>query len=108
MLIPIIIVVSFVLFVYFKVQQMKARGPMESKWYSSKSSIAVGVAIGTFGLNAMINLGTTVATAIGVIFIIYGGINVFFGIRNYRAFLPYARKEAEEIRKHESKEQPAK
>ncbi|WP_026690654.1 YtpI family protein [Alteribacter aurantiacus] len=108
MLIPIIIVVSFVLFVYFKVQQTKARGLMESRWYSSKASVAVGIAIGTFGLNAMINLGTSVATTIGVIFIIYGGINVFFGLKNYKTFLPYARKEVEEIRKQESKEQPAK
>ncbi|TMW71714.1 YtpI family protein [Alteribacter natronophilus] len=108
MFLAIMIVVSFVLFVYFKVQQTRSRGVMEGNWYASKASIAVGIAIGSFGLNAMILYGTSISTAVGVIFMIYGGINVFFGIRNYRAFLPAAQKEAEAIRQHEEQQQPAK
>ncbi|WP_157812132.1 YtpI family protein [Alteribacter populi] len=108
MFFPIVIVVSLILFVYYKVQQVKATGLMEKRWYGAKGSIAVGIFIAIFGLNAMINFGTSIATFVGVIFIIYGGINVFFGIKNYQTFLPYAKQEAEELKKQETQQETAK
>ncbi|MCD8508672.1 MAG: YtpI family protein [Bacillus sp. (in: Bacteria)] len=95
----VLIIVSLVLFVYYKVQQAKSPGMMQKRWYSAKGSIAVGIFFISFGINAYNSLGSQVAAYVAVLFVGFGLVNVIFGTREYRRFLPLARKEAEEIRK---------
>ncbi|MDQ0255035.1 hypothetical protein J2S74_002417 [Evansella vedderi] len=98
----VIIVVSLVLFVYYKVQQAKAAGFMEKRWYSSKGSIAVGLFFISFGINAYNSLGSQIAAIVAVLFVSFGLVNVILGTRDYRRFLPLARKEVEEMKKAET------
>ncbi|WP_179298858.1 YtpI family protein [Evansella halocellulosilytica] len=100
----ILIFTSLVFFVYFKVQQARAVGPMEKRWYSSKGSIAVGVFFISFAINSYLRFETTVAAIVSLVFFAFGLINLIFGIRFYKTYLPYAQKEAEELKKAETKE----
>ncbi|UCZ52269.1 YtpI family protein [Bacillus shivajii] len=97
----LLIFTSLVLFVYFKVQQARARGMMEKRWYASKGSIAVGIFFISFAINAYSRFGTTVAAFVALFFFAFGLINVIFGIRFYKTYLPYARQEVEEMKKEE-------
>ncbi|ADU31476.1 YtpI family protein [Evansella cellulosilytica] len=101
MVLVMIIVVSLVLFVYYKVQQTKGRGPMEKYWYSSKGSIAIGIFFISFGINSYNSLGSQVAAIVALVFVIFGLVNVIFGFKQYRTFLPLAREEVEQLSKSE-------
>lgn len=100
----VIIIVSLVLFVYYKVQQAKSPGFMEKRWYSAKGSIAVGIFFISFGVNAYNSLGSQVAAYVAVLFVGFGLVNVIFGTRDYRRFLPLARQEVEELAKEKPNE----
>ncbi|MDG5786991.1 YtpI family protein [Evansella sp. AB-P1] len=101
----IIIIISLVFYVYNKVQQAKAPGPAEKRWYAAKGSIAIGIFFITFGVSSYINLGTSVAAIVSLIFTVFGLLNVIFGIKFYRTFLPFAKKEVEALKEQETKEQ---
>ena len=98
-----IIIISLVIFVYFKVQQARVIGPVQKGWYAAKSSISVGIFFIAFGVNSYNSLGSTVAAYVALLFVVFGLINVYFGIKNHRALSPIARKELEEEKKAETK-----
>ncbi|WP_338750645.1 YtpI family protein [Bacillus sp. FJAT-52991] len=91
-----IIVISFSFYIMYKVRYVRSRLPMEKKWVSAKSSIALGLCVGVFGINTLFIQQSTVAYIVAAVFILVGFGSVWAGIKAYRHFLPYARKEAEE------------
>ncbi|KKB43293.1 YtpI family protein [Bacillus thermotolerans] len=95
-----IIILSFVFYIFYKVQYVRSRRPMEKKWLSAKSSIALGLFVSVFGLNTLFIQQTIVSYIIAAVFILIGGASVWAGIKAYRHFLPYARREAEELNNH--------
>ncbi len=93
-----IILVSLIFYVLYKVRYFRTRLPMERKWLSAKSSIALGVFVTTFGVNRLFLENNTVTYFISAVFIIVGAISLYSGIRAYRFFLPLAIDEAEKAR----------
>lgn len=70
---------------------------MERKWISAKSSMALGVFVGLFGLNQMFLFHTTVTYIVAAIFIIIGGLSIWAGWKSHRYFLPLAIQEFEQL-----------
>lgn len=92
-----IIVLSFAFYIFYKVQYVRSRRPMERKWLSAKSSMALGIFVGFFGLNTLFIQQTIVAYIVAALFLIIGFTSLWGGYKTYRHVLPYARREAEEL-----------
>ncbi|WP_147803399.1 YtpI family protein [Alkalicoccus halolimnae] len=93
---PILIIGSLVMFVYFKVNQARSQGPAATELYNAKSSICLGIFILAFGINSYINLQTTTAAVIALIFGVLGGANLYFGFKKHQHFKPLARSEKQD------------
>jgi amino acid transporter len=92
----LLIVLSFVFYIFYKIKYVRSRKPAERKWLSAKSSIALGLFVALFGLNQLFLFQSTVTYIVGAIFIIIGLMSVWGGIKAYKFYLPHAAKEAEE------------
>lgn len=103
MILLFLIFSSIVVFVYFKVQQSRGVGPMETRWHSSKASMSIGVFFIAFGVNSYVNLQSSVAAIVALLFVTFGAINIFFGYKHYKAVSPYAKKEMAENEKQTAK-----
>jgi amino acid transporter len=93
-----LIIISFSLFLFYKVKYVRSKRPAEKDWLSAKSSIALGLFVALFGINQLFLFQTTVTYIVAAIFIIVGGLSLYNGIGAYKYYLPYARKEAEEMK----------
>ena len=92
----LLIVLSFVFYIFYKIKYVRSKRPAERKWLSSKSSIALGLFVGLFGLNQVFLFQTTITYIVAVIFIIIGSMSVWSGVKAYKFYLPLAAKEAKE------------
>lgn len=95
----VIIVLSFIFYVFYKVQYVRSNQPMERKWLSAKSSMVLGLFVGVFGVNTLLIQQTTTAYIVAAIFILYGFASMIAGFKMYKHYLPFARQEAEELDK---------
>ena len=93
----VVIVLSFIFYLFYKVQYVRSRRPMERKWLSAKSSMVLGLFVGVFGVNTLLIQQTTTAYIIAAIFILYGFSSMVAGYKMYKHYLPFARQEAEEL-----------
>lgn len=93
----VFIVVSFMFYLFYKTKYFRTRRPMEKRWLSGKSSMALGLFVMLFGLNQFFVYLSTVSIIVGVLFILIGGASVYNGFRQYKHFLPLAVEEAEKL-----------
>ncbi|MEM1502388.1 YtpI family protein [Domibacillus sp. 8LH] len=93
----VIIVLSFMFYLFYKVQYVRSRRPMERKWLSAKSTMVLGLFVGMFGVNTLLIQQTTTAYIISAIFILYGFASMAAGFKLYRHYQPFARQEAEKM-----------
>jgi amino acid transporter len=92
----LLIVLSFVFYIFYKIKYVRSKRPAERKWLSAKSSIALGLFVALFGINQLFLFQTTVTYIVGAIFIVIGSLSVWGGIKAYKFYLPHAAKEAQE------------
>lgn len=90
----LLIVLSFVFYIFYKVKYVRSRRPAEKKWLSAKSSIALGLFVALFGVNQLFLFQTTVTYIVAAIFIVIGSLSVWAGFKAYKFYLPHAAKEA--------------
>jgi amino acid transporter len=90
------IILSLVLYFFYKTKYFRSQKPVEKKWLAAKSSIALGVFVGLFGINQLFLFSTTVTYIVSSIFIIIGFLSAINGFKRYRYYLPFVEKEAEE------------
>ncbi|WML47307.1 YtpI family protein [Neobacillus sp. PS3-34] len=95
----ILIVISLAFYVFYKIKFVRSSRPVEKKWLSSKSSIALGIFVSIFGINQVFLYQTTLTYIIAAIFLIIGGLSIWSGIKAYQHYLPYAIEEAENFGK---------
>ncbi|WP_316570952.1 YtpI family protein [Neobacillus sp. YIM B06451] len=91
----ILIVFSLAFYVFYKIKYVRSTKLIERKWISSKSGIALGLFVLTFGLNQLYLNHSTVSYIVAAVFVVLGGINIWSGIKAYKYYLPYAIEEAE-------------
>lgn len=75
------IVVSFIVYFYFKTKQFRSQLPIRKKWYKAKANVALGVFIIAFGLNATIIYPTVIGYGVSAVFFIFG---IALAINNYK------------------------
>jgi len=92
----LLIVLSFVFYIFYKIKYVRSKRPAERKWLSAKSSIALGLFVGLFGLNQVFLFQTTITFIVAAIFIIIGSMSIWSGVKAYKFYLPLAAKEAKE------------
>lgn len=92
----LLIVLSFVFYIFYKIKYVRSKRPAERKWLSAKSSIALGLFVALFGLNQLFLFQTTITYIVAAIFIIIGSMSVWSGVKAYKFYLPLAAKEAKE------------
>ncbi|PLS16978.1 hypothetical protein CVD28_15110 [Bacillus sp. M6-12] len=95
----IFIVIALAFYVFYKIKYVRSGRPMEKKWISAKSSVALGLFVALFGLNQLFLYQTTLTYIVGSVFMILGALNIIGGYKSYKFHLPFAIKEAEELRK---------
>lgn len=78
---PIIIVISLVLYVYYKVAILKAPDGLTRGYYNGKSRICLGSFIFFFGVNQYIYYQTRLSLFIGIVFILLGGLQLYVGLK---------------------------
>jgi hypothetical protein len=93
-----LIVILLAFYVFYKIKYVRSNRPVEKKWLSSKSKIALGLFVCLFGVNQLFLFHTTVTYIIAVIFIALGGYSAFIGVKMYKHYLPFAIKEAESFK----------
>jgi uncharacterized protein YxeA len=91
-----LIVVLFAFYLFYKTKYFRSNRPVEKKWLSSKSSIALGLFVCLFGVNHLLFISkSTITYIIAVVFIIYGAVFTWVGFKKYKHYLPFAVEEAE-------------
>ena len=93
----VIIVICLVFYLFYKIKSIRSHLPMEKKWISGKSSIALGAFVAFFGINQLFLFQSTITYIVAGIFILIGGLSIIGGYKMYRFYLPYAIEEAEHI-----------
>lgn len=96
-ILAILIVLSLVFYLFFKVKFVRSQLPMEKKWISGKSSIALGSFVSLFGVNQLFLFHSTLTYIIAAVFILIGGFSIVGGVKIYKYYLPFAIEEAEQI-----------
>lgn len=95
-LLVVSITLSFMFYFFSKVRYVRSKRPMERKWLAAKSSMALGLFVGLFGVNTLLIQQTTTAYVVSAIFILYGFASLIAGWKMYKHYLPFAQKEAEQ------------
>lgn len=93
----ILITISLSFYIFYKVKYVRCKRPIERKWLSSKSSVALGLFVALFGVNQLFLDGNTITYIIATLFIVLGGYNILGGIKAYKYYFPLAVEEAKNI-----------
>lgn len=92
----ILIVISFIFYLFFRIKGFRTKPPAEKRWVNTKANIAVGSFLTFFGINQIfVYPDSTITLIIGIVFILLGLANAILGYRAYRYYLPLAIEEAE-------------
>lgn len=89
-----LIVLSLGVYLFYKIKSVRTRMPMEKKWISGKSSIALGAFVALFGINQLFLFHTTITYIIAAVFIFVGLFSIWGGYKMYKFYLPHAIEEA--------------
>ncbi|MFD2761836.1 YtpI family protein [Lentibacillus juripiscarius] len=76
---PIIIVLSAVFWVYYKVAILKTKDGLTQAYFNAKSRVCLGSLILFFGINQYIFYETQLSLFVGIVFLFFGGINLYVG-----------------------------
>ncbi|MFS0780605.1 YtpI family protein [Bacillus sp. 1P06AnD] len=94
----ILITLSVGFYLFYKIRFFRTKQPMERKWLSAKSSMALGLFVLLFGINQLFLFQTALTYIISAIFILMGALSLWGGFKSYRFFLPLAADEADQLR----------
>lgn len=92
----ICIIFSLAFYIFYKIKFVRSKMPVERKWISAKSSIALGAFVLLFGINQLFLFQTTITYVVAAVFIVIGGLSIWSGFKAYKYFLPLAIQEAEQ------------
>ncbi len=83
---PIIILISFVLYLYYKVMVWKTKDSLQQEYLNSRSKIFMGIFIFFFGINQYLFYETRLSLFIGILFLIIGVFQFRYGIKATRHY----------------------
>ncbi|PKR79280.1 hypothetical protein CEY16_05940 [Halalkalibacillus sediminis] len=81
-----IIVISFILYVFFKVRILNEKEPVKMHYTNAKARMALGTFISAFGINQYVFYETQLALFIGIVFLILGIAQIVYGYKLFKHF----------------------
>lgn len=84
----VLIIFAFVFYLYYKIKSYRSNKPIEKRWISAKSSIALGLFVAFFGMNQLFLYRSTLSLVVGAVFLLIGFASAWAGFRAYRHYLP--------------------
>lgn len=85
-ILPIIITLALVLYIYYKVAILKSKDGLTQAYFNAKSRICLGSFIFFFGINQYLFYQTRGALFIGIVFLILGGLQLNRGIKETKHY----------------------
>lgn len=83
---PIIIVLSVVLYIYYKVAILKTKDNLKKSYFNAKSRICLGGLVLVYGINQYLFYGTRFSLFIGVVFVILGVMQFNLGVKETKHY----------------------
>lgn len=81
-----IIVISVVLYIYYKVAILKTKDKLTQVYYNARARFFLGSFIFFFGINQYIAYQTKFILFISIIFLILGGMQMMYGFREAKHY----------------------
>ncbi|PWU69170.1 MULTISPECIES: YtpI family protein [Gracilibacillus] len=94
---PIVIIISIVLYVYYKVMILRGSDPLIQEILNAKARISLGIFISFFGVNQYLYYQTKIALYVAIVFLIFGLLQMYTGIKRYQHYKSEQRKRKENI-----------
>ncbi|RYG74902.1 hypothetical protein EU245_01605 [Lentibacillus lipolyticus] len=85
-LFPIIIVLSAVFWVYYKVAILKSDDGLTQAYFNAKSRVCLGSLILFFGINQYMFYETRLSLFVGIIFLFFGGLHLYVGMKETKHY----------------------
>lgn len=82
----LLIIVSLVLYVYYKVAILKDRDPVTQLYFNAMSRVCLGSFILFFAINQYMLYETRLSLFIGIVFIVLGGMQISRGIKEAKHY----------------------
>lgn len=82
----IIIVISIVLYIYYKVAILKTKEELTQVYFNAKARFFLGSFIFSFGVNQYIAYQTKFILLISIVFVVLGTIQMIYGFRQARHY----------------------
>ncbi|SHF78560.1 YtpI family protein [Ornithinibacillus halophilus] len=85
---PIIIVLSLVMYVYYKVAILKSKDSLTQRYFNAKSRICLGLFISAFAINQYVFYETQLSLFVGLVFLVLGVLQAVRGwkeTKHYRS-----------------------
>lgn len=83
---PVIIVLSAVLYVYYKVAILKTKDKLTQAYYNAKSRVCLGGFVLFFGINQYIFYQTKISLLIGILFVLLGSLQTYYGLKEVKHY----------------------
>lgn len=83
---PIIIILSAVLYIYYKVAILKTKDNLKKSYFNAKSRICLGSFVLVYGINQYLFYETRLSLFIGIIFLILGGLQLNRGLKETKHY----------------------
>jgi|SRR5690625_3331415 len=83
---PILIIVSIVLYIYYKVAILRTRDSLTQLYFNAKSRICLGCFVLLFGINQYLFYETKLSLIIGIIFLVLGILQANRGVREAKHY----------------------
>ncbi|SHN05832.1 YtpI family protein [Gracilibacillus kekensis] len=83
---PIVIVLSFIIYLYYKVMITRDHDPLTQEIKNAKARIALGTFISFFGINQYLFYETQLALFIALLFLLIGIIQGYGGLKRFKHY----------------------
>lgn len=80
-LFPILIVLSAVFYIYYKVMILRTKEPLNQVYFNAKAKLCLGSLVFFFGINQYVFYQTRLSLFIGITFVLMGGA---LAVRGYK------------------------
>lgn len=83
---PIIIIISLVFWIYYKVAILKSDDGLTRRYFNAKSRICLGSFIFFFAINQYLAYQTQISLFIGIVFLIFGILQLNRGLKETKHY----------------------
>src|SRR5699024_9659742 len=85
-ILPIIIILSLVLYVYYKVAILKYKDGLTHAYYNARARVFLGLFVGTFWSNHYLFYQCKISLLIGIFYLLLGLMQLTFGYKQVKFY----------------------